>query len=108
MITRRPNNLASTEYAPGPRSASAAASNMEKRPMRAPELGPISKFAAANAHAITDRNGVKKPIARDIDINKAPARSRWMEDEPVRFTAFIKKAAATEMRRSNNASPGPP
>jgi hypothetical protein len=44
----------------------------------------------ADAHAITDRNGVKKPRTRDIDIDidKAPSRSRWMEDKPERSTVI--------------------
>ena len=105
-ITRCPNNLASNEYAPGPRSASAAASKMWNTLIRLPAWGPISRLATADTHAIIDRNGVKKPTARDI--NKAPAKSRWIEDTPDRVAAFIKKIAATEARRSNNARPGAP
>jgi hypothetical protein len=50
--------------------------------MRLPEWGPISKFATADAHTITDRKGVKKPILRDIDINKTPAKSRYLGSIP--------------------------
>jgi hypothetical protein len=74
--------------------------------IRLPECGPINILATAYTHAITDRNSVKKPTAKDI--NKAPAKSRWIEDTPDRVATFIKKIAATEERRSNNASPGPP
>jgi hypothetical protein len=107
-ITRRPNKRASREYAPGPRSASAAASNIGKTEIRLPEWEPINRFATADAQAITAKNGVKKPILRDRAINKAHAKSRYMEDTPGRFAAFIRKVAATEILSSNNANPGPP
>jgi hypothetical protein len=54
-------------------------------------------------HAITARNGVKKPILNDMDINKAPGKNRGEEE----FAAIIRIIAATEILRSNNPSPGP-
>jgi hypothetical protein len=65
----------------------------------------------ADAHAITDRNGVKKPILNETEIReitKTPATIRGVEDKSERFAAFIRKIAATEIRRSNNARPGRP
>ena len=107
-ITRRPNKRASSEYAPGPRSASAAASNIGKTEIRLPEWEPINRFATADAQAITAKNGVKNPILRDSAINKTHVKSRYMEGTPGRFAKFIRKAAATEILRSNKAKPGPP
>jgi hypothetical protein len=71
------------------------------------EWAPISKSATADAHTRNDRIGVKKPIVRDRNINKAPTINR-LAYAPDRFVAFIKKFAATEMRSRNNASPGRP
>lgn len=110
-VTRRPNNLASTEYAPGPSSASATASHMWKTFMMFPELKPISKFATADTSATTDRYGVKKPMLSDIDTNRIAATSKWIEgtrELVAVFIALITKTAATEILRSNNARPGPP
>ena len=107
-VTRRPNNLASTEYAPGPRSASAAASNIRKTQMKLPELKPISRLATPAAHAITDIKGVRNPTTSKIEINSTPAKSRGAEDTPNLFAKFMSKVAATEVLRRNSAKPGPP
>ena len=65
-------------------------------------------MATAAAQAITDRNGVKKPIHREMETNKTPAKSRYLENRSKQFAALIKKIAATEMRRRTNANPGHP
>ena len=108
METRNPNKRASTEYAPGPRSVSAAASSTVKIQMKSPERKPISKLAMAAAPAITDKNGVKKPMIRAIDINKIAAKIRGAEDTPKRLAKLMRKTAATEILKSNKANPGPP
>ena len=65
-------------------------------------------MAIAATHAITDRYGVKNPILRDIDINKAPTEIRGAEDTPKRLATLMRKIAATEILKSNKARPGPP
>ena len=108
-MTRRPNRRASSEYAPGPSSASAAASNMAGKKYGLPEWGPTRKFATADKQVSTDVTGVKKPIVRNVAISKTTARSRFEEKTPARFAlAFKRRIDATEIRRSTKATPGPP
>src|SRR5258705_12398626 len=108
MEARRPNNRASAEYAPGPRSVSAVASSIVKIQIMPQESGPISRLARAAAPAMTDKNGVKKPMLSDIDTNKMPAKIRGAEDTPKRLTQLMSSIAATEILKSNKANPGPP
>ena len=107
-VTRRPNSLASNEYAPGPSNATATESNMEKTKIKLLEGGPTTRPATAAARVTTDKYGVKKPITRDADTNKATAKSSGVEVTRGRFAAFIRKVAATEILNSSNATPGPP
>jgi len=76
--------------------------------MRSPERGPIRKLARAAATATTDKNGVKKPMLRDIDVSKMPAKIRGAEETPKRLAKLMRKTAATEILKSNKARPGPP
>ena len=61
MVTRSPNNFASTEYAPGPRKMSAAEVSILKTKTKLPGWPDKKRFATAVAHATTARIGVKKP-----------------------------------------------
>ena len=107
-VTLRPNRRASSEYAPGPRSARAAASNMQKIQRRVPPEGPINAAAAAAIQTTTEAIGVRNPIASEIQINKTGANSNGAESTPNRFAALIRNAAATESLRTNRAIPGAP
>ena len=66
MVTRSPNNFASTEYAPGPRKMSAPAVNILR--IKTKLSGAKKRFATAVAHATTARIGVKKPRQRESEI----------------------------------------
>jgi hypothetical protein len=57
---------------------------------------------------MTDKTGVRKPMASEMDINKIPAIRMGEEDQVERPMASIRKVAATEIRSSSNARPGPP
>ncbi len=68
MVTRSPNNFASTEYAPGPRKMSAAAVNILKIKTKLSGWPDKKRFATAVAHATTARTGVKKPRQSENEI----------------------------------------
>src|ERR1700755_2259456 len=98
--TRRPNNRASTEYAPGPRSASASSSSMGMT--QTSSRAPKNRLAMATAQAIRDKYGVRKPIVSEMNINEAPVKTKGAEDTPKRLAKLMRKIAATEILRSNN------
>jgi hypothetical protein len=62
----------------------------------------------ATAQAIRDKYGVRKPIVSEMNINEAPVKIKGAEDTPKRLAKLMRKIAATEILRSNNARPGPP
>ena len=68
MVTRSPNNFASTEYAPGPRKMSAAAVSVLRIYTKLLGWSAKKKFATAVAHATTARIGVKKPRQSENEI----------------------------------------
>ena len=68
MVTRSPNNFASTEYAPGPRKMSAAEVSILRIKTKLPGWSAKKRFETAAAHATTARNGVKKPRQSDNEI----------------------------------------
>ena len=55
-----------------------------------------------------DTTGVNIPIASAIDTNTAPAKSKCNEGRSGRPAMLTRRIAATEIRSSNRANPGPP
>jgi len=108
-VTRSPNSLASTEYAPGPRKKSEA--DIKILRMYTTSIGWLdnNRFAPAARQAITERMGVKKPRKRPSEIRLInEIRDQWREgklDRCVRFNANIPAAAI--LNRSSPI-PGPP
>jgi len=107
--TRRPNNRASIEYAPGPSRASAAEFKKREAKSRTSTwtLAP-KRLTSAYTHATNERYGVSNPMARHKTITKAPTKRGWTEDISVRFATINTKVAATEIRSTNRPMPGPP
>jgi len=66
------------------------------------------RFTSAYTDAKNERYGVRNPLTRNMPVSKAPTKSTWMEDTPVRFATINTKVAATEIRSSNRPIPGPP
>ena len=110
-MTRSPNSLASTEYAPGPRKKSAADINIVR--MQTTLIGPSDRkrFAIDATQTITVRMSVKKPTRRPSDIrpiNETMNQCRVLEEEltwGLRANANIPAAAI--LKRSSPI-PGPP
>ena len=76
-MTRRPNKRASSEYAPGPRSPSAAESRTRSTKTRLSDGRPMRRALAADIHTANDRRGVRKPMVRKLDVNKVAANRMW-------------------------------
>lgn len=107
--TRRPNKRASTEYAPGPSKASAAAfRKREAKTSSSRREAPPKIFTSAYAQTTKERYGVRKPMVSANAISVATMKIRWMVDKSVRFATINTKVAATEIRSSNKPIPGPP
>ena len=69
---------------------------------------PISNSRIAYTHTMEDTTGVNIPITSAIDTNTAPAKSKWNKDGSARPARLRRRVAATEIRSSNRANPGPP
>jgi hypothetical protein len=69
---------------------------------------PISSSRIAHAHAIDDTKGVRIPIRSAADTNNAPAKSRGNIDGLGPPARLRRRVAATEIRSTNKANPGPP
>lgn len=69
---------------------------------------PITRTTAAKVDTMTDKTGVRKPMASETDISEIPAIRIGEEDPVERPMAPIRKVAATDIRSSSNATPGPP
>jgi len=67
-VTRSPNSLASTEYAPGPRKKSAAEVNIVRMWTRLIGWSAKNRFATAAMQANIERMGVKNPRRRPSEI----------------------------------------
>jgi len=69
---------------------------------------PIRSSIIAIAHTIDDIRGVRAPIASAIETSNAPAKSRGNKDGLGPPERLRRRVAATEIRISNSAKPGPP
>jgi hypothetical protein len=109
-VTRKPNNRASTEYAPGPRKKSAADVSI----LRIKTILPGSarkRFATAVTQATTASTDVKNPMHRDNEISAiSPTVTQYRvgEEKLKRWVTFRANMAAVAILKSRSPTPGPP
>ena len=110
-MTTSPNSLASTEYAPGPKSKSAAEVNILTTYTTSTDWSANNRFAAAAAHATVERIGVKKPMRRlsvITPINETTIQCSALEEKPNRCVAFKANIPAAAILKRSSPTPGPP
>src|SRR5918996_1637234 len=110
-VTRSPNSLASTEYAPGPRKKSAAKVNILIMWTTSIGWSTNNRFATAATQAIIVRIGVKKPkrrLSETRPINETTDQCIALEEKLNRCARFNATIPAAAILKRSSPIPGPP
>src|SRR6202021_3918419 len=105
---RRPKIRASSEYAPGPSSAMAAAFTLVRTMYRPSVWANRKKLASSNRQASKDEIGVRTPMQRSRLSTASAAQSRNESGDIKQPAPVSKIATASENRSINKATPGAP
>jgi hypothetical protein len=105
-ITRRPNNLASNEYAPGPSNARATAFKVDSK-IKSESLSVENAAALASKQAASmDSTGVNMPRHNKMAPIKMQANIHRSAKIPRVDDLEKMIVAATDTRKSSSATPG--